>query len=117
MDVMPDIQLIYGDNFTFQQDGAPAHTAKKTINFFSDKKIKILPWPSKSPDLNIIENVWHMLSCQIYNGKKYENLNTLWMELQKCADSLDPAKITSLYDGMPSRCTKLIQNGGNIITK
>jgi transposase len=42
----------------FQQDGAPCHRAVATRNFLEDNGIELLPWPPKSPDLSIIENVW-----------------------------------------------------------
>ena len=30
--VLPDIQKLSGDNFTFQQDGAPAHRSRQTVS-------------------------------------------------------------------------------------
>ena len=41
----------------FQQDGAPPHTAKSTINFLQSRRIKVIEWPPQSPDLNPIENL------------------------------------------------------------
>ena len=37
-----------------QHDNDPKHMAKSTKKCFEDKKVKVLPWPSQSPDLNII---------------------------------------------------------------
>ena len=48
---------IYGDDDIFQQDGAKCHTAKITKEFFEDNLIEVSTWPSKSPDLNPIENI------------------------------------------------------------
>ncbi len=39
-------------DFIFQQDLAPAHSAKATSTWFKDHGIPVLNWPANSPDLN-----------------------------------------------------------------
>ncbi len=65
--MLPSADKLYGDaDFLFQQDLAPAHTAKGTKSWFNDHGVTVLDWPANSPDLNPRENLWsknNVLMC------------------------------------------------------
>ncbi len=44
-------QLFKDADFIFQQDLAPAHTAKSTKSWLNDHGVGVLAWPANSPDL------------------------------------------------------------------
>uniref|UniRef100_A0A9J8C295 Transposase Tc1-like domain-containing protein n=1 Tax=Cyprinus carpio carpio TaxID=630221 RepID=A0A9J8C295_CYPCA len=50
-------QLFEDADFIFQQDLAPAHTAKSTKSWLNDHGVGVLEWPANSPDLNPRENL------------------------------------------------------------
>ncbi len=58
-------QLFKDADFIFQQDLAPAHTAKSIKSWLNDYGFGVLDWPANSPDLNPIENL-----CQEENEKQ-----------------------------------------------
>ncbi|KAL0149449.1 hypothetical protein M9458_055237 [Cirrhinus mrigala] len=56
--MLPSAEKLYGDeDFIFQHDLAPAHSAKTSGKWFTDHDITVLNCPANSPDLNPIENL------------------------------------------------------------
>ncbi len=57
--MLPSADQLFKDaDFIFQQDLAPAHTAKSTKSWLNDHGVGVLDWPENSPDLNPRENKW-----------------------------------------------------------
>ena len=71
----------------------------------------VLEWPSQSPDMNIIENVWALLSKRI-NKCTWNGVDRLWEVLQDEWKKLTTADIEALYGSMSNRINALIKAKG-----
>lgn len=116
-DIIPSLKETHND-FIWMQDNAPAHSSKLCLGYLKDNNIKLLKWPPRSPDMNLIENIWAHLSYKVYENKQYSNYDDLSSAIEKAAQELmDQEKtiISALYDSFSTRCIKLIKKDGDII--
>ena len=94
--------------FIFQQDNDRKHTSRLATRWFEDHNIILLPWPSSSPDMNIIEHVWDELERRVRRRNPLpRNVDELWAALQEEWYGLDPEYIRRLYDSLPRRVQAL----------
>ncbi len=62
-------QLFKEAYLIFQQDLAPAHTAKSIKSWLNDHGVGVLDWPAKLPDLNPIDNLWGVVKREMRNKR------------------------------------------------
>lgn len=109
------IEKMEGHHWTFQHDHAAVHTARVVKRWFEDEDIAVLDWPSLSPDLNIIENLWGWLTRRIYgSGKQFHTIEELKGAITTAWNEIPLEIIRNLYNSMENRIFEVInRNGGN----
>ena len=64
--LLPSVRALkMGCGWVFQHDNDPKHTAKATKEWLTKKHIKVLEWPSQSPDRNPIKNLCRELKLWV----------------------------------------------------
>ena len=84
-------------DYIFQQDGAPAHTARSTVEYLEaqcpGRFIEPTMWPPSSPDLNPCDYyLWSALEQKVYRGQVVRDVEDLrakivsaWQEFPQAA--------------------------------
>ena len=96
----------------FQQDGASAHTAKKTQQYLKSKKITLLEhWPPNSPDLSPIEPIWSWMKHEI-KKMTLKNRSDLEAAITEVWGRIPRAVVEGVINGYPTRLAECILSDG-----
>lgn len=97
----------------FQHNGAPPHTAVSTKEWLAARDIETIQWPSRSPDLNMIENQWSELACKVYeNGRQLDDIADVKQTIEEAWKNLWFNYIRFLVHSIPSRCLRTVEKRG-----
>ncbi len=104
-------QLFKYADFIFQQDLAPAHTAKRTKSWLNNHSVGVIDWPENSPDLNPIENLSGIVKRKMRN-KRPKNADELKATVKEPWASIPPQQCHKLITSMPRRIEAEIKAKG-----
>ena len=89
-------------------DNDPKHTSKVVAKWLKDNKVKVLEWPSKSPDLNL----WAALKKRV-RARRPTDLTQLHQLCQEEWAKIHPTYCGKLVEGYPKCLTQVKQFKGN----
>lgn len=100
----------------FMHDNAGVHTCKVVTKFLDDNEINRMTWPAKSPDLNPIEGVWHMMKSRI-DVDLHADVEELEQAVMDAWDSISQEELNKLVESFPHRLKILRDRKGANVQK
>ena len=99
-------KLKLGRKLIFQMDTDLKHTSKVVAKWLKDNIVKVLEWPSESPDLNPREHLWAELKKHV-RARRPTNLTQLHQLVQEEWAKINPTYCGKLVVGYPKRLTQV----------
>ena len=110
--VLPYQNRFFDGDMIFQDDSAPAHRSKVTCAFKEANDIISLPWPSSSPDLNPVENLWQILKRKVNLHRPRTKSELLASIIRVWNREIKPDTLTKLAASMPRRIEQVLKVRG-----
>lgn len=115
-DILRDHMLPYAEEemplrWLFQQDNDPKHKSQLVKNWMNANAVPLMEWPSQSPDLNPIENLWDHLDKRIRHYT-IRNTEELFQVLELEWKNISKDFCVKLVNSMQRRCFEVIKSKG-----
>lgn len=103
-------------NFIFQQDNAAIHVSRSTKTWFEEHGVPVMEWPARSPDLNVMENMWGLLVRQVYaENRQFNSVDELKVSILNAWRDIRIETLEKLINSMPNRIYQTINKSGQCI--
>lgn len=102
--VLPCAPEVFGEveGWTIQQDNAPIHSSKISKQWLSSHFFTTLPWPPKSSNIKIIENMCVIMVRNVYaRGKHYANVEDLKISIEEAWCRVGSDLLLKFYKSLP----------------
>ena len=112
---IPEARRMLGRRWRFQQDNDPKHTSRRAKEFLQESVPEVLEWPSNSPDINPIENLWSIVKHNV--EKRFpRNIDELNQYMTEEWEKIPESFLVNLVQSMKTRCQLVIEKNGERIS-
>ena len=111
--LLPFIRERFPTGHRLQHDNDPKHASERIEIFFQENDVNWWPFPSESPDLNPIENIWGSLKQYLRNTYKPRNLEQLKNGIKQFWATLTPDVCKRYIHHLDKVIPAVIQKEGN----
>lgn len=114
-ELLPAIRQIAGNFYTFQQDSAPAHRARETVELLKNETPDFITpdiWPPNSPDLNPVDyRIWGVMQERVYQ-KPVRDVDDLKQRLIETWSGIHQSIIDQAIDQWRDRLKACVKANG-----
>jgi hypothetical protein len=100
------------NNFKLVVDNATPHISKMTIAWCQRHKLTLVRLSPRSPDINIVENVWSALETAVWKLGMPKNLDELEKRIISEGQKLD---LSHLYTTIRPRTAEVVDRSGKLL--
>ncbi len=104
--------LFQGRPCVFQQDNAKPHTAAIATAWLRSRRIRVLNWPTCSPDLSSMENIWRIIKQKIFQ-RRPQTLQQLETYIRQEWNQIPTPKLQKLITSMTRRLQTVLKRRGD----
>jgi hypothetical protein len=116
--MLPSVRAVFPENnFVYQHDNCRVHTARIVTEWLEQRDVTVLPWPARSADINLIENVWGLMIKTINQNNDFRprNVEDLWDTIQETWNNFTPDYAYNLVASLPRRLNSTIDKNGSAL--
>ena len=113
--LIPNARRQFGRRWRLQMGNDPKHRSRVALNFMDEQVPEILEWPSNSPDVNPVENLWSIMKRRV-EKRRPSNHDELDQYLHEEWQNVDISIVINLINSMRKRCLALIASRGERIS-
>ena len=102
------------NDFLYQLDDTRYHVSQQVQTKLHELGVKLLEWPAKSPDLNVVEHLWSIID----NKLKLKSISTVKELIEALSTewlSIKPGLCNKLVFSIPKKIHRCIANNGKSI--